>query len=98
MHTGGRETPAWMNRPPDIRLQLSPTGDAAAQARFGVAGSEHLAQGVAATLGLLVTELVTNSMRHAGLSRRDRIEVRAWVYREPLRVEVVDSGPGFDPN
>ena len=49
------------------------------------------------TVCLLVSEVVTNSVRHAGLNGRDRIVLAARLAREFVRVEVRDSGPGFDP-
>ncbi len=42
---------------------------------------------------LAVTELVTNSVRHAG--RRSTIEVRADLSSDRLRVEIRDQGAGF---
>jgi anti-sigma regulatory factor (Ser/Thr protein kinase) len=47
------------------------------------------------TVTLLVTEVVANSVRHAGASA----EVHVAAALEPgfARVEVRDSGPGFDP-
>jgi anti-sigma regulatory factor (Ser/Thr protein kinase) len=46
---------------------------------------------------LLVSELVTNCVRHAGMrAAQDRIAVRAAVAADRLRLEVCDSGPGFD--
>jgi anti-sigma regulatory factor (Ser/Thr protein kinase) len=45
---------------------------------------------------LLTSELVTNSIRHAGLRPDDRVRIRAdWGAR--LRVEVIDGGPATDP-
>jgi anti-sigma regulatory factor (Ser/Thr protein kinase) len=46
---------------------------------------------------LLVTELVTNCVRHAGVGPDERLEVVVSVSGETLRVEVHDPGPGFDP-
>ena len=45
-------------------------------------------------LMLLVSELVTNAVRHA---RSDRFEVRLDVAPEKLRLEVHDEGSGFVP-
>lgn len=45
-------------------------------------------------LMLLVSELVTNAVRHA---RSDRFEVRLDVGPETLRLEVHDEGGGFEP-
>lgn len=47
-------------------------------------------------LRLLVTELVTNSLRHGGLGAGDAIDLVVQIEPETLRVEVHDSGPGFD--
>jgi anti-sigma regulatory factor (Ser/Thr protein kinase) len=43
---------------------------------------------------LLVSELVTNAVRHA---RTGRFEVRLQVRPERLRIEVQDDGLGFEP-
>jgi anti-sigma regulatory factor (Ser/Thr protein kinase) len=45
---------------------------------------------------LLVTELVTNSVRHAGLSAADSIRLELEMRDGSLWVAVTDSGPGFD--
>jgi anti-sigma regulatory factor (Ser/Thr protein kinase) len=46
-------------------------------------------------LRLLVSELVTNSLRHAGLSSGDVIRLRVDLTDGSIRVEVYDRGPGF---
>jgi anti-sigma regulatory factor (Ser/Thr protein kinase) len=46
---------------------------------------------------LLVTELVANSIRHAGLADADVIDLDVSMQSDRLRVEVTDHGPGFDP-
>jgi anti-sigma regulatory factor (Ser/Thr protein kinase) len=46
------------------------------------------------TLGLLVTELVTNSVKH---TRADTILLTVLVGESAVRTEVTDGGPGFDP-
>jgi anti-sigma regulatory factor (Ser/Thr protein kinase) len=49
-------------------------------------------------LALLITELVTNSVKHAGMhGEHDVIKVHAAVAPERSRIEVCDSGPGFVP-
>ena len=50
------------------------------------------------TVCLLTSEVVTNSVRHAGLGQRDRIVLAARLGRDFVRVEVRDSGDGFDPD
>ena len=53
-----------------------------------------LDSGTSGDLMLLVSELVTNAVRHA---RSDRFEVHLDVNPDRLRLEVHDEGPGFDP-
>jgi anti-sigma regulatory factor (Ser/Thr protein kinase) len=49
-------------------------------------------------LSLLVSELVTNAVRHAGMVKEsDVIKVHAAVTPERTRIEVCDHGPGFVP-
>lgn len=48
-------------------------------------------------LRLLITELVTNSVRHAGTSPGDRLTLNLVIAAETLRVEVHDSGAPFEP-
>jgi anti-sigma regulatory factor (Ser/Thr protein kinase) len=48
-------------------------------------------------LQLLVSELVTNSIRHADLAPGQRIELRVHVVPGRVRVEVEDPGRGFTP-
>ena len=46
---------------------------------------------------LLVSELVTNSVQHAGPRSDPWVGVRLSVLTKTVRVEVTDSGPGFRP-
>ena len=46
------------------------------------------------TLRLLVTELVSNSVRHA---QSETVVLRIVVGRSAVLTEVTDEGPGFDP-
>ena len=46
------------------------------------------------TLRLLVTELVANSVRHA---HAETLTLRVAVGRTSVLTEVIDPGPGFDP-
>jgi anti-sigma regulatory factor (Ser/Thr protein kinase) len=44
---------------------------------------------------LLVSELVTNSVRHSGGDHQGEIELSVSASTRTVRVEVRDSGPGF---
>jgi two-component sensor histidine kinase len=44
-----------------------------------------------------VSELVTNSVRHAGLGPGDRITVRLWIDNDSVRAQVAHPGSGFVP-
>ena len=66
-------------------------------ARHAVAGlAPYLDKGVADNAELLVSELVTNSVRHAGLPGEASIEFSVRASAEVLMVEVADGGQGFD--
>jgi anti-sigma regulatory factor (Ser/Thr protein kinase) len=70
---------------------------AASVARRAVAGlAPYLDPGVAENAELLVSELVTNSVRHAGLPEEASIEFSVRASAEVLMVEVADGGRGFD--
>jgi anti-sigma regulatory factor (Ser/Thr protein kinase) len=78
-----------------LRLPASPV--AASVARHAVAGLRpYLDQAVADNAELLVSELVTNSVRHAGLPSEAGIEFSLRASHEVLMVEVADAGNGFD--
>jgi two-component sensor histidine kinase len=47
---------------------------------------------------LLATELIANSLRHAGLDPgRDRIVFFGRMQPDLVRIEIGDNGPGFEP-
>jgi anti-sigma regulatory factor (Ser/Thr protein kinase) len=45
---------------------------------------------------LVVSELVSNSIRHAGLSPNDQISLRVRVSAGSVTGRICDSGPGFE--
>ena len=70
---------------------------AASVARHAVSGlAPYLDPVVAENAELLVSELVTNSVRHAGLPEEASIEFSVRASSEVLMVEVADAGQGFD--
>lgn len=78
-----------------LKLRLSPGPDAARRARTQLDKLRGNIQDSALdVVRLLVTELVTNSVRHG--STGDEVELEVDVYANAVRVEVTDSGPGFE--
>jgi anti-sigma regulatory factor (Ser/Thr protein kinase) len=49
-------------------------------------------------LALVVSELVTNAIRHAGLGAGDPIDLDVLADNGHVRIAVHDGGPGFDPS
>ena len=47
---------------------------------------------------LLTSEVVTNSVQHAGLSTGEGIGIKLVLSDDSLRVSVTDPGPGFEPD
>jgi anti-sigma regulatory factor (Ser/Thr protein kinase) len=79
-----------------LALCMSATPDAPAAARRSLDRLPQIDQRTLDTLSLLISELVTNAVRHAGLTAIDPIHLT--ISTAPvIRVEVTDSGPGFDP-
>jgi anti-sigma regulatory factor (Ser/Thr protein kinase) len=75
-------------------MRLSRGPDAAAEARRAIAGLRaDLDPPLMETLRLLVTELVTNSVRH---TECDSLTLRIAVGQAAVLTEVTDHGPSFD--
>jgi hypothetical protein len=79
-----------------LNVQLAGGRDAAGRARAAVGALNGNLSAFRDTVQLLVTELVTNSFRHAGADSASLIEVRVLASPGTIRVEVQDEGPGFD--
>jgi anti-sigma regulatory factor (Ser/Thr protein kinase) len=78
-----------------ISLRLSGGPEAAARARRALSRLRaDIDPPLMETLRLLVTELVSNSVRHA---RSDTVVLKIAVARSAVLTEVTDEGPGFDP-
>jgi len=77
---------------PEIDLTVPAAPSAARAARHAMAGSGLVGEGQQPTLLLLVSELVSNSVRHAGLRPDQRIRLRAHNANAHAYVEVCDAG------
>jgi anti-sigma regulatory factor (Ser/Thr protein kinase) len=78
----------------DLTLPPEPTSVARARTELCQAMADDLEDGQVETLRLLVSELVTNAVRHGDGS--EPVQVRAH-WNAEVRVEVCDNGHGFTP-
>jgi anti-sigma regulatory factor (Ser/Thr protein kinase) len=78
-----------------LAVTLAGGMDAPTRARNAVASLTGLGT-IGENLPLLVTELVTNSVLHAGADSTNAIELKVYASPTGARVEVEDSGPGFE--
>jgi anti-sigma regulatory factor (Ser/Thr protein kinase) len=88
--------PDTMVTPTELTLRLTPGAEAIPAARKALDGlSGLLERTVWEDLRLLMTEVVTNGVRHG--SERGPVGVSVVVGDDKVRVEVSDSGRGFSP-
>lgn len=81
-----------------FQIDLPRELESAAAARQAVGElADQLPEEVLGDVRLLVSELVTNALRHAGLGDEERIALAVKVNPTDVRVEVTDHGRGFDP-
>jgi integral membrane sensor domain MASE1/anti-sigma regulatory factor (Ser/Thr protein kinase) len=81
-----------------IAVELEPSPGSPADAREALSPLvDALATQVYMNLRLLVSELVTNSVRHARLRPGDLIRLQVELSDRLVRVEVADPGEGFGP-
>jgi anti-sigma regulatory factor (Ser/Thr protein kinase) len=79
------------------RLAVSP--EAAAEARHALDDlADAIPDGRLRDVRLLISELVTNAVRHADLGVDDAIDIVIDIADRMLRVEVHDPGGGFVPS
>jgi serine/threonine-protein kinase RsbW len=86
--------------PGSLRLQLERNVRAPAIARSAV-GEQLLAMGIdgsfAQTVVLLVSEVVSNAVRHSGGPADATITLEASITEDTVRIAVTDAGEGFTP-
>lgn len=79
-----------------VSLSLDGGPEAASHARRALARLRaDLEPPLLETMRLLVTELIANSVKHAGA---DAVALKVVVGRGAVLVEVRDEGPGFEPS
>ena len=85
------------DRPIELDLQLHAGATAPSYARALVAGLRDRGPGdVLDDVILLVSEVVTNCVRHAGLGSGDAIRLLVKASGTAVRLDVIDHGTGFD--
>jgi len=78
----------------ELTLPAEPASVAEARTKVGDALGPHLANGASETVKLLVSELMTNAIKHG--DGRQPVEVYAH-WNAEVRVEISDHGEGFAP-
>lgn len=81
----------------DIELPREPMAPSRARTEIREALAGRLDDAEIATVVLLTSELVTNAVIHPEAAEGSTLELRIWVYRDGVKVEVEDPGKGFDP-
>ncbi len=81
----------------DLELARDPGAPGLARAELRQAIENRLGDMEIAAAVLLTSALVTNAVLHPAPADDQPIELRISSYPDRVRVEVIDSGPGFDP-
>ena len=81
-----------------LSLWFAAAPHAPAAARTALSALEEDLDGKTAhKLRLLVTELITNSVRHSGVGPAGSVGLDVRIAPDRVRAEVTDPGPGFEP-
>jgi anti-sigma regulatory factor (Ser/Thr protein kinase) len=82
----------------EMSFELAGGPYAVTASRLAIAGLEDkLDPNVLFDMRLLVSELVTNCVKHARVGPEESIELRVDIADDHVKVSVRDSGPGFEP-
>jgi anti-sigma regulatory factor (Ser/Thr protein kinase) len=81
---------------PYLTLELPPDARAPSRARHAIAGLDGLLGPAYPDVALLVSELVTNGVRHANATPAAPVRIAVQIADDRVRVEVSDRGVGFD--
>ena len=82
-------------RTANLRLTVAVEPQAPVTVRHALRAMDQIPDGMWPDLELLLTELVTNVVRHAGLGPKDSMDVRVHVEPGFVRSEVLDPGRGW---
>jgi anti-sigma regulatory factor (Ser/Thr protein kinase) len=81
-----------------LELKLAGGPEAPSRARKALDSLDLRSDSLGEKIPLLVTELIANSVRHAGADASSAIDLRISMSPRCARVEVEDEGPGFEPS
>jgi anti-sigma regulatory factor (Ser/Thr protein kinase) len=82
----------------EMSFELAGGPYAVTASRLAIAGlDDKLDPNVLFDMRLLVSELVTNCVKHAQIGPDESIDLRVEIGAETVRVSVRDDGPGFEP-
>ena len=82
----------------EMSFELAGGPYAVTASRLALAGlEEQLDPNVLFDIRLLVSELVTNCVKHAAVGPEESIVLTVSIRENDVRVSVVDEGPGFQP-
>jgi anti-sigma regulatory factor (Ser/Thr protein kinase) len=76
----------------ELNLPAAPTAATTARSEVTRRLSRRIAVGVLEDVRLLLTELITNALRHSGIRPEEEIAVKAELSDGTLRLEVRDPG------
>jgi len=83
---------------PSLNRSLVPDEHAPAVARRALARFDgEMDEDLRERSRLVLTEMVTNSVRHAGLTPSQPIDLKITLQPDVLRMDLTDDGPGFGP-
>ncbi len=78
-----------------VELELPGHPDSVARARHALSDLARVTPALREDLRLLVSEVVTNAIRHSGAAPEEGVGLHIAVNGESVRVEVRDRGRGF---
>jgi anti-sigma regulatory factor (Ser/Thr protein kinase) len=82
----------------ELELAGGPLAPSAARRALAAAVHERVSEEAREHAVLVVSELVTNAIRHGGArAEADKVQLHAALRGGVVRIEVTDPGPGFEP-
>jgi anti-sigma regulatory factor (Ser/Thr protein kinase) len=82
----------WLVDAISLNLPAAPSAATTARSEITRRLSERITRGLLEDVRLLLTELITNALRHADMAPDDEIAVRAELSGGTVRIEVRDPG------